>query len=224
MQGPLCGAVAMRILTLAFAAAFALSFLTITAEPAKAVGLCADESGHNSNPDLYNNMGGPNSDCDGVFCYGYSGNGNWNTCVPPTIYCSTIAPCPPPPIVTASAVGPPTLCVGTVYNNAQGPSSGCDGPACTGYSNGDWKTCVLDCTTDGCPQPTTTLAASALTVCAAGNLYNNAQGPSSGCDGYLCTGYSNGEWGTCVLDCTVDGCPRIEDPCRSLMCQPPMDP
>lgn len=97
----------MRILTLAFAAAFALSFLTVTAEPAEAAGLCADESGHNSNPDLYNNMGGPNSDCDGVFCYGYSGNGNWNTC---------------------------------------------------------------------------------------------------------------------VLDCTTDGCPRIEDPCRYLMCQPPMDP
>jgi hypothetical protein len=158
----------MRILTLAFAAAIALSFVTVTAEPAQAVGLCADESGRNYNPDLYNNMGGPGSDCDGMFCYGYSGNGNWNTCVPPTIYCSTFAPCPPP-MTTASS-------------------------------------------------------SSATTVCTAGDLYNNAQGPSSGCDGYLCTGYANGDWNTCVLDCTADGCPRIEDPCRTLMCQPPFDP
>ena len=142
----------MRILTLAFAAAIALSFVTLTAEPAQAVGLCVDESGRNQNPDLYNNMGPqPTADCDGVLCYGYSGNGNWNTCVPPTVVC-TVGPCPPPPMAASSEVGPPTACVGTLYNNAQGPSSGCDGIACTGYSDGDWKTCVLDCTADGCPR------------------------------------------------------------------------
>ncbi|MEA3136821.1 MAG: hypothetical protein QOJ26_1350 [Thermoplasmata archaeon] len=160
----------MRILTLAFAAAIALSFLTITAEPAKAVGLCADESGHNGNPDLYNNMGPqPQADCDGIFCYGYSGNGNWNTCIPPPIYCSQYAPCPPPQ-TTQSSSGAPALCTyGDTYNNQAGQ-------------------------------------------------------PSSDCDGALCTGFSQGQWNTCVLDCTTDGCPRIEDPCRNLMCQPPMDP
>ena len=85
----------MRFLAAALVGLAALSFVSLTAEPAQAVGICADESGHNNNADLYNNMGPqPTADCDGVVCYGYSGNGNWNTCVPPTIYCTEgIVPC-----------------------------------------------------------------------------------------------------------------------------------
>ena len=171
MQHGFANLVAMRLLAAAVVALAGLSFVSLTAEPAQAVGICADESGNNRNSDLYNNMGwSDRTDCDGIVCYGY-GQYGWTTCVPPTVHCTFV--CPPPPIVTASAaVGLPTLCVGTLYNNAQGPSSGCDGPACTGYSNGDWKTCVLDCTADGCPR--------------------------------------------------LDG--LFEDPCRRLMCQPPMDP
>jgi hypothetical protein len=155
----------MRILTLALAAASVLSFLTVQAEPAEAVGLCAYN-------DVYNNMGGPGSECEGVFCMGYSG-GDWRTCVPP--HPCEVYSCPPPPID---------------------------------------------------PIVTSTASSSAGTgLCLAGDLYNNQAGqPSSGCDGAVCTGYSNGDWGTCVLDCTADGCPRIEDPCRYLMCQPPFDP
>jgi hypothetical protein len=65
----------MRILTLAFAAAFALSFLTVQAEPAKAVGLCAYD-------DVYNNMGGPGSECEGALCLGYNSQTGWQSCVP----------------------------------------------------------------------------------------------------------------------------------------------
>ena len=153
----------MRFLAYALVAVAALSFVSLTAEPAQAVGICADESGNNNNADLYNNMGWRSStDCDGIVCYGY-GQYGWDTCVPPTIYCVT-DPCP---VMASSA---------------------------------------------------------ALTLCTTGDLYNNAVGPSSGCDGAVCTDYSNGDWGTCVLDCTADGCPRVEDPCRYLMCQPPFDP
>lgn len=156
----------MRFLTLALVGLASLSFVSLTAEPAQAVGICADESGNNNNADLYNNMGWRSAtDCDGIVCYGY-GQYGWDTCVPPTIYCVT-SPCP----------------------------------------------------------PTMATSAAAITACTYGDLYNNAQGPSSGCDGVVCTGYSGGDWDRCVLDCTTDGCPRIfEDPCRYLVCQPPMDP
>jgi hypothetical protein len=89
----------MRLLTLAFAGLVALSFASLTARPAEAVGICVDaRGGHNGSPDLYNNMGPqPTADCDGVACYGYSGNGLWQTCVPPTIYCTeSLVPCQPP--------------------------------------------------------------------------------------------------------------------------------
>lgn len=42
----------------------------------------------------------PTADCDGVVCMGYSGNGHWQTCVPPTIYClESIVPCGPPVVI-----------------------------------------------------------------------------------------------------------------------------
>lgn len=150
----------MRILTLAFAAAFALSFLTIHAEPAQAVGLCTYD-------DTTNNMGGPGSECEGAFCMGYNSQTGWQTCVP-------------------------------------------DGP----------------CDVFECWPPVTSTSSSASTaLCTTGDLYNNQAGqPSSNCDGVVCTGFSNGDWDRCVLDCTADGCPRIEDPCERLMCQPPFDP
>ena len=155
----------MRPLTLALPALLALSFVTLAAEPAQAVGICVDESGRNYNPDLYNNMGPqPTADCDGIACYGYSGNGQWQTCVPPTIYCTTdLVPCGPPIhgldpceldlcVVTSSA-GTGLCIVGDLYNNMAGqPSSMCDGLVCVGFSNGDWDRCVLDCTADGCPR------------------------------------------------------------------------
>lgn len=156
----------MRPLTLALPGLLALSLLTVVAEPAQAVGICAAESGHNGDPDLYNNMGPqPMADCDGVVCVGYSG-GAWSTCVPPTLYCTTSAvPCSPPIVLEPCRVGDVSLCqvtasssialclAGDVYNNQAGqPGSGCDGVACTGFSDGQWDRCVLDCTADGCPR------------------------------------------------------------------------
>ena len=93
----------MRILAAALVALASLTFVSLTAEPAAAVGICADESGHNGNPDLYNNMRDPYSDCDGIVCYGYSGNGYWQTCIPPPVQCPPDVNCqvqPLPPIVT----------------------------------------------------------------------------------------------------------------------------
>jgi hypothetical protein len=90
----------MRLLAAALVALAALSFVSLTAPPASAAGVCVDESGHNGNPDLYNNMHDPSADCDGAVCYGYSGNGQWQTCVPPTIYCmESLVPCQPPIVV-----------------------------------------------------------------------------------------------------------------------------
>jgi hypothetical protein len=171
----------MRPLAVALAALASLSFVSLTAEPAQAVGLCVDESGHNGDPDLYNNMGPqPTADCDGIACYGYGGNGYWQTCVPPTVYCTeSVLPCRPPVAIEPCELN---LCQVT--------------------------------------------SASSVALCAYGDLYNNQAGqPSSGCDGAVCAGFSNGEWDRCVLDCTADGCPRLwQDPCGRLMCQPPMDP
>lgn len=155
----------MRLLASALVAAASLSFVSLVAEPAQAVGICADESGDNGNPDLYNNMGWNDwSDCDGMVCYAYTG-GSWQTCVPPTIYCATsIVPCQPPiaiepceldlcVVYPASSAALALCAYGDLYNNQAGqPSSGCDGALCTGFSDGDWKTCVLDCTADGCPR------------------------------------------------------------------------
>jgi hypothetical protein len=159
----------MRILTLALAAAFALSFLTVQAEPTKAVGLCAYD-------DVYNNMGGPGSECEGAFCMGYNSQTGWQTCVPDD-------PC-------------------DVYN-------------C-------WPPCGTGCL--GLAEASATAAVAPPAVCTIGDHVNTAEGPSSGCDGAVCAGFSNGDWDRCVLDCTADGCPRIEDPCRYLMCQPPFEP
>jgi hypothetical protein len=159
----------MRPLTLAVPGLLALSLLTVVAEPAQAVGLCADESGHNGNRDLYNNMGPhPEADCEGVFCMGYSG-GSWGTCVPLDVQCAEalpqVLPCNPPVHVAPCEVNGVALCqttasaalalclYGNLYNNQAGqPSSSCDGVVCTGFAHGDWQRCVLDCTADGCPR------------------------------------------------------------------------
>lgn len=97
----------MRLLAAALVALASLSFVSLTAEPAQAVGICADTSGNNGDPDLYNNMGWHDwNDCEGVVCYAYTG-GSWQTCVPPTIYCTTAVPCRPP-IEIADPIGPCT--------------------------------------------------------------------------------------------------------------------
>ena len=202
----------MRFLALALVAVASLTFVSLTAEPAQAVGICADESGRNQNEDLYNNMGwSSRTDCDGIVCYAYTG-GDWVTCVPPTIYCTTAAvPCQPPvildpdpcsmlmcqppfPETASTAIGPPALCVGTVYNNQAGqPSSGCDGVVCHGFSNGDWHTCVADCTT--------CLSASAdsgqVALCTIGDVYNTGGSP---CRGAVCVGWTQGGWVDCYPD------------------------
>jgi hypothetical protein len=213
----------MRILPLAFAAVFALSFVTVQAEPAQAVGLCTYN-------DTTNNMGGPGSECEGVFCMGYS-NGDWQTCVPP--HPCDVYSCPPPPIdpiVTESSMQAAAICVvADVYNTGSLP---CDGLVCYGQTQSAWQTCVGEspCIPPRChippPQLAGSTASAGTSLCTAGDLYNNQAGqPSSGCDGVVCTGYANGDWDRCVLDCTADGCPRLfEDPCDRLMCQPPFDP
>ncbi|MEK6975548.1 MAG: hypothetical protein AABY18_04305 [Candidatus Thermoplasmatota archaeon] len=95
------------------------------------------------------------------------------------------------------------LCVADVYNNQQGPSSGCDGVACTGYSNEDWETCVGDCTT--CVNGRATDANVAL--CVYGDAYNTG---GSRCAGVVCVGWTMGHW--------VDCYPRLP-PCWA--CPPP---
>lgn len=81
------------------------------------------------------------------------------------------------------------LCVLAVYNNQVGPSSGCDGVACTGYSNEDWQTCVGDCTT------CVTAADGQAAICVYGDVYNTGSIP---CPGVVCYGQTQYAWQTCV--------------------------
>jgi hypothetical protein len=143
----------MRFLALALAGLAVLSFVSLTAEPVQAVGLCAYD-------DVYNNMGGPGSECEGALCMGYNSQTGWQTCVPDEL--CDVYNCWPPcgtgcldqaKATSTATIAPPAVCTtGDHVNTAVGPSSGCDGAVCTGFSNGDWKTCVLDCTADGCPR------------------------------------------------------------------------
>lgn len=73
------------LLTMIAVAGFGLTF---SAPEAEAVGIC-------TYGDVYNNMGGPGSRCQGVVCIGYSG-GYWQSCVWRDPICSNH--CPPPAI------------------------------------------------------------------------------------------------------------------------------
>lgn len=108
-----------------------------------------------------------------------------------------------------TASGGVALCVGNAYNNQQGPSSGCDGVACTGYSNEDWETCVGDCTTCGDADSGIALAHAdeQVALCVYGDAYNTG---GSRCAGAVCVGWTMGHW--------VDCYPRIP-PCYT--CPPP---
>ena len=85
------------------------------------------------------------------------------------------------------------LCVLGVYNNQQGqPSSGCDGIVCQGFSDGDWHTCVLDCTT--CTAGPLDADGQAA-VCVYGDVYNTG---SIRCPAVVCYGQTQYAWQTCV--------------------------
>lgn len=112
---------------------------------------------------------------------------------------------PPAPIAAGASNGPPALCVAGVYNNQHGPSSGCDGIACLGYSNEDWERCVLDCTTcivaGGVAIDLAVLFPEApdldarAAICLAGDVYNTGSLP---CAGLACYGQTQYGWQHCV--------------------------
>ena len=113
---------------------------------------------------------------------------------------ATLAPAAPAVPAPAMATPKPAaaaatdafgLCVGNVYNNQQGPSSGCDGVVCVGYANGDWQRCVLDCTT--C-EPVAAADGQAA-VCVYGDAYNTGSIP---CPALACYGQTQYAWQTCV--------------------------
>jgi len=128
----------MRILTLSLAAAVALSFLTVNAEPAQAVGLCAYD-------DIYNNMGGPGSECQGVVCMGYNSQTGWQTCVPPGpcgVSCLATGTTASSSDLGTDASQQMAICViGDLYNTGGSP---CEGAVCTGWNQWGWQKCYPD--------------------------------------------------------------------------------
>ena len=83
------------------------------------------------------------------------------------------------------------LCVLDLYNNQSGPSSGCDGVACVGYSDEQWERCVIDCTTCAAEASAGEQAA----VCVYGDVYNTG---SIRCPAVVCYGQTQYAWQTCV--------------------------
>lgn len=84
------------------------------------------------------------------------------------------------------------LCVMGAYNNQQGPSSGCDGVVCQGFSNEDWERCVGDCTT--CEVRLVGVDGNAA-ICVYGDVYNTGSMP---CPAVACYGQTQSGWQTCV--------------------------
>jgi hypothetical protein len=171
----------MRILTLAFAAALALSFVTVTAEPASALGgpaLCV--------LDVYNNQAGqPSSGCDGVVCEGFS-NDDWETCVGDCTSC--VAPAP------ASTQQAAICVVGDVYNTGSLP---CAGLVCYGQTQYYWQNCIGSppCMPPRCESSlTATTSHEQVAICSIGNAYNTGGTP---CEGVVCTGWNQYGWQTC---------------------------
>jgi hypothetical protein len=72
----------MRILAVTLTALAALSFVSLTAEPADAMAVCVYD-------DVYNTA--PWDSCDAVVCTGWNQDG-WQTCYPEIGPCT----CPPP--------------------------------------------------------------------------------------------------------------------------------
>jgi hypothetical protein len=144
----------MRFLPLAFAAAFALSFLTVTATPADAIGvpqteestelvaLCVYGDAYNTHPQKL--------PCRGPVCTGYDHRG-WTTCYPEK-FCET-ARCETYYDEVCAVVGctaqsglaadqQMAICViGDAYNTGH---SRCEGVVCTGWNQYGWQTCYPD--------------------------------------------------------------------------------
>lgn len=168
---------------------------------AGAVGICAYR-------DLYNNMGGPGSECDGVLCLGYA-NGDWDRCV---LDC-TVDQCPrlpPPPqqgLASTSSSQAAVCLAGDAYNTGSLP---CAGLACYGRSQYAWQTCIGKpvCVPPRChiPPPTTTAQADGAQValCVYGDAYNTGGRP---CQGAVCVGYTMGRWVDCYPRLPCWTCP-----------------